>query len=196
MRQKKAIELSMNFLVVIIIGIIVFAGSLALVKKFFFYANKYQDQIDKDTQAEIEKLLENGERVAIPIDKKSGKIGDGLVFGLGIYNVLRSGDQFNVSVRFKRAYDIGDNSFFIDTSTDANGGDYIDSNWHFFKDPLTYKIENNEYLLIPIKILIGANSDDELITHTNAVYIFDVNVTAPNGELYDGKIHKIYVEVE
>ncbi|MCB9362763.1 hypothetical protein H6504_04965 [Candidatus Woesearchaeota archaeon] len=194
--NKKAIELSVNFLVILILSIVIFSSALILTKKVFDSTTTKQKELDDKTIKQIEVLLNDGSRVGIPILKKSGSPGDQLIYGLGIYNVLRAQKTFHVEITFKTAYAPDD--------TEIVGADnaHIESDW-YFSSVKEYTIKNNEYVSIPILFEIGSEMAPGVPTQ-KGIYIFDVKVTVDDNDdhvntgdkLYDGNLHKIYVVVE
>lgn len=187
--NKKGIELSANFLVILILSIVIFGGGLALVNKFFKSASEKQTELDQSTLNEIEKLLNDGSKVAIPIHKKEMKIGDEQLFGLGIYNVLGSQHEFTVTVDFDEAYDEED-----ELMTEVDGG-FVDSRWHFFDSGRKYTVKNNDYQAVKILLKVDSVVADGIPTR-KGLYIFNVNVSMSNGEFYDGHMHKLYVDIK
>ena len=87
MKYKRGIQLSVTFLVIIIITMTVFSMSLYLIRQFFLATQEVEKQITADIQREVERrLAESGERVAIPLNKRTIKPGTSHAFGLGILN--------------------------------------------------------------------------------------------------------------
>ncbi|MEA2037531.1 MAG: hypothetical protein U9O94_08530 [Nanoarchaeota archaeon] len=104
--NKKAIQLSVNFLVTMVITIVIFSFSIYMVKKFFTHAEDIKMTYDQRTEKEIERLLDDGSRIAIPFDKKTVNNGDFETFGIGVLNVLNSGESndFEVLINFSKAF--------------------------------------------------------------------------------------------
>ena len=99
MNRKAAVELSVNFLVILIICIVILASSIYITKKFFTHAVNIKDIYDERTEKEIERLLDDGSKVAVPFDKKTIGNGEFDSFGIGIMNVLNTGakNDFEIS---------------------------------------------------------------------------------------------------
>ena len=57
LNNRKGIELSINFIVMLILGIAVFAGGLVFASKFFGHAENVRQSLDSQTEKQIEKLL-------------------------------------------------------------------------------------------------------------------------------------------
>jgi hypothetical protein len=178
MNNKRAMQLSINFLVVIILGIAMLVMGVVFVRKMFTGASDIKANLDKQTEEELENLMTSGERVAIPYTKKEVRAGKTVIFGLGILNVL------------------GEDSNFV---IDIECGDTVPSGLLSCPD-IIYKpsasIENNDQHKMPIAI--KAPSD-------KGTYIIDVRICnyivgnpppcTTSDEYYDGSLHKIYVKV-
>jgi len=85
--KRGAIELSANFLVIIIISIVVLAGGLTLFFKLKDSTQKYVNDLDSQTQDKLKSMmLSNNYRVAVyPSDLELGT-GDAKLVGIGITN--------------------------------------------------------------------------------------------------------------
>lgn len=95
--KKAAIELSMNFLVVIILSLVILAGGISLLYKFIAGGKDIVLGIDDQTRMQIEQLLDDGSVVALHYQAKTLKRGDSFVFGLGVLNI-KEGDKLTFSV--------------------------------------------------------------------------------------------------
>ena len=176
--NKKAIELSVNFFVVIILSIVMMSMGIMLIRNFFESAEEIKAEIDENTKAGIASLLSQGKMVAV--FPAHGKIYGGQhgIVGLGILNVGNQAD-FTVSVEFNNAYNVTKGEI-----PENPPGVY--DNWLFF-DSGPYELIANEKVNVPIRIdiLEGAES---------GTYIFNINVTK-QGETYGGSIKKIFIDV-
>ncbi|MGM5487683.1 MAG: hypothetical protein ACQESG_01915 [Nanobdellota archaeon] len=185
--NRKGIELSANFLVILIIGFVVFGAGLAMTKSFFSGAEKTRKDLDQDTVRRIEQLMNDGSRVSIPVNKKEIPRGELDVFGVGINNVLPgANNRFNVTLTFKKGIYENNSKMQI-----TNRG-YIEQNW-IYNETETYEIETNEYKIIDMQVVADPMVSSSDYTPAGT-YIFDVNVSHM-GEFYDGNVHKIYVVV-
>ncbi len=101
--NKRGIELSINFIVMLILAIAVFAGGLVFASKFFSHAQTVRGNLDAQTEKQIEKLLDSGSPVVLPISSKDINKAKFATFGVGVlaeYNgeyildVQYSGDAF------------------------------------------------------------------------------------------------------
>ncbi|MGV8086083.1 MAG: hypothetical protein ACP5N1_00495 [Candidatus Woesearchaeota archaeon] len=99
MRRKGAIELSANFLVVIIISLIVVVGGLALFFNLKNNLDDYKGALDSQTEENIKQMmLSNSYRVAVyPSDLKISN-GDSALVGVGVTNINSNPMEFDVKV--------------------------------------------------------------------------------------------------
>ncbi|HIH37473.1 hypothetical protein J4460_08505 [Candidatus Woesearchaeota archaeon] len=99
--NKRGIELSVNFLVMLILAIVVFGFGIKLVYSMFSSSMNKIESLDQNSEQQIMSMLSSGKKVAIPIYKKTTVRGKPVVFGVGIYNSLEgqgSDDEFVVRV--------------------------------------------------------------------------------------------------
>ena len=86
--RKGAIELSANFIVVIIISFVILVGGISIFFKLKASAQNYVDTVDKQTQDNIKSImLSNNYRVAVYPRDLTLKSGDGEQVGIGITNI-------------------------------------------------------------------------------------------------------------
>ncbi|MFH1064729.1 MAG: hypothetical protein V1729_06605 [Candidatus Woesearchaeota archaeon] len=83
-KNKRGMELSINFIVMLVMGMAVFGGGLAFSTKFFTHAESVRGSLDSQTEKQIEKLLDSGSPVAIPISQKEIKRNKFDTFGIGV----------------------------------------------------------------------------------------------------------------
>ena len=169
--MKKAIELSLNFLVTVIIAVAILVLGVKFINDIAGEATELEslttDQLDKKI---TELNCESTDRVCIGISKKTIPKGEFDVFGIKIINILEN-QEFNINV--KAAKLIKNNEEITDP---------INLN------KIKLKYRNN--------LFIGKNEEESIGVGVevpkdtaSGTYIFDVKVQ-PYDELY-----KIYVEV-
>jgi hypothetical protein len=112
--NKKGIELSINFIVMLILAIAVFAGGLVFTSKFFSHAEKVRGSLDSQTERQIEKLLDSGSPVVIPINTKEIHKKNHDTFGVGV--LADTNGKYSLHTEFADAFR-KDKS---DIDTDAN----------------------------------------------------------------------------
>ena len=181
MMNKKAIELSINFIVIMIIAIAVFLMGIKLTYDLMIKAEEMKEDVDQQTQKEIEEVLTSGEIVAIPINHKSTKIANSVGFGLGVFNIEDT-QNFEIYMSFEKAFGNDREEITLD-----DGDSWI----------LTYFgpyeiLKNNQKILnlpvrVPRKIESGVTPP--------GTYIFKIEVKNQNGDRY-GNVQKVYVEVK
>lgn len=193
---KKAMELSVNFIVILIIALLIFSGGIFFTNKFMDATINMKDRIDENTEKEIQRLIVQGEKTAIPFSKIELKRGQRHIFGLGIMNIFREYKQFYVEMSFNNAYN-PDNSQMNDFDVG-----YINQNW-IFTDQGLIELDPNEDTIVPIDV--RAYTDMAYEEHTrDGLYVFDVCVCdgpcngcppIPASKLY-GSIKKLYIEID
>jgi hypothetical protein len=194
MKNKKGIEISINFLVIIIVSIVVFVMGLFLINKIMGFVGDTAEGIDEDTRKEIERLVGPDEVVSIPYHKKSVRVGDEAYFGIGIYSKLNGEKTFNVNVSFDAAY--------LENNTQiGNNKQYMNNNWNpFFKGPgRNYSLIRNDKEIVDVKLIVDSNTGQ--VPTPKGIYIFNVNITyfessAGPQKIYKDHIYKLYLSVE
>ena len=170
--MKKGIQLSMNFLVTIIIAIVILVLGILVLRQFIGGAEELKTDLDERTEAQLSNLLSAGQQVAVTFNTQTIKRGKSHLFGLGILNI---GDDppnsFEISLTFKN------------TDAPAPYGDPGD--WTRYNSE-SFSIERSEQHSEPVLIQVADDAP-------SGTYIFDVAVTK-NGQLYD-TIKKIYITV-
>jgi hypothetical protein len=192
--NKRAMELSANFLVVMILSIVIFSSGIYIATKIFDAAGNKQLNIDLETQRQIERLMFDGSRVAIPFNTKKAKNGDLPLFGIGILNVLGEQSDFTIKVEFSKAIDKNNQEI---TDLDPHPNDWVisASKENVIDDlPLTidpFLILNNAQKITTIGIELNK------VPPGTYIYNVDVNCQSPSPDCtgkYDNT-HKIRVEV-
>jgi len=180
LKKRAALELSINFIVIIIISLVVLGMGIYLVNRFVSEASDIKEELDIETEKQIMGLLSSGDRVAFPINKKTIAKGHGEVFGLGIFNVLEGEKTFKVELA---------QGIFVE-----KGATESDDTWPssgpvpIFIASRTRVIEENEQVVlsIPVKAPVGTPS---------GTYVINVNVKYDTDNKEYGTPQKIYVIV-
>lgn len=200
--NKKAFELSATVIVLLVISIVIFAGGLILIKKFFGSAEEIKGEIERSTQAQIESLLREGGIVAIPLNKKTIPRGNGAVFGLGVRNIGSAGD-FWVAAKFYKA-------FLPDEKTEIPiDADYVNEHWVLYSEE-PFSLDPNKFNMVPIAVNVGSSVDAIGTITASGTYVFNVcvfketpgdcdldafSITGFPDNLYSKKVYQILVEV-
>lgn len=109
MNRKGAIELSANFIVVIVISIVILVGGIALFYKIYHVADDNKDAISAQIEEDIKSMmLQSGARVAVYPRELTLDIGGSDAIGLGITNIYGEQKIFTMIV---------DVTYFADSET-------------------------------------------------------------------------------
>jgi hypothetical protein len=101
-KSKKGIELSINFIVMLILAVAVFAGGLMFAAKFFGQAEKMRGNLDAQTEKQIEKLLDSGSPVVLPLSTKEIFRSKFETFGVGV--LAQNSGKYTLTVTYKDAF--------------------------------------------------------------------------------------------
>jgi hypothetical protein len=176
MRKRGAIELSMSFLVVILISVIIFGFGIRFIYNLTKQANEIQSLSVEDIDRRILNMVcEGNAKVCLGTDRKTIRKEDFDVFGIKIVNAGDSED-FLVKAEFAKGI----------TKT---GGQITSSTLEINPPPnmgRSVTIAKNDEAMIGIGIGVPANA-------IPGTYIFNVVITS-SGQPYV-PIQKLYVEV-
>ena len=173
MAKKKAIELSMNFFVVIIISIVIFGFGIKFLYSLAKSANDIQSMSIEDIDSKISNMVCNGnEKICIGTDTKTIKKGDFDVFGIKIVNVADSVD-FEIQTTFSKAIS-------------KTNSEFSSSNLIINPPDRSVTIEKNDEQSIGIGIEVPKNA-------ISGKYIFNIEIKN-SGNMYV-PIQKVYVDV-
>ncbi len=157
MKNKKGLELSINFIVITIFSVVILFFGITLAKNMFSEAQEFKAQVDANTQREIEALLSGGARVAIPLNKAELKSGESESFGLGVLNTLGTSPTY------------GNYKFFVYvTESTSNPSSYLQTLPNIGQ-PRSISVENNEKVTMPIGVKVYGNAP-------SGTYIVNVEV--------------------
>jgi len=94
-------ELSINFIVMLIIALAVFGMGLTLFRKFFIQAEDIQENLDLQTEEELKQIMMSSpDQVVIYPTKLTVRKGKGGVFGIGVLNIGAADNVFTISTTF------------------------------------------------------------------------------------------------
>lgn len=187
MRHKKGIELSVNFLVMLIIALAVFIFGIYLATKIFGQAT----DISEMSQAEIDKRFEDlfcpgYQELCLSKTRLTIDIGKTELVGANVQNVLKEGDPSNLKILMELTKYIDKDN--VPHTSDLPGPDKIayrpDAN-----TGVSFTLEPRENRRVGMAIQVNPGTPA-------GTYIFDVKVvknTETNTQY--GSTQKIYVTV-
>lgn len=157
--KKAAMELSINFVVGLILGILMFSLGLVLVYNILSGTEKIKqwslpDNFNRLAQA----CVEDNKKVCILNKVINLKTREHMPVGLVINNVVGEEKKFKVFVNFAKGY--------LEDETEVNNVDL--TKWTF-TDFNELKLENNKYEIVNIPFLVPKGTK-------KGTYVFNVNV--------------------
>ncbi|MFH1399097.1 MAG: hypothetical protein ABIG95_03220 [Candidatus Woesearchaeota archaeon] len=169
--KRAAVELSANFLVVIIIAIVVLSMGIMLARNMFGKVVSIDTKLEYEAEKQVWEMGDTGESVVVPISSKLVKRGEIVVFGVGVRNILDTNQEFNVTVEPKTV-----------------GGCSSDADWLISipRNPRNVTANVQKPEVFTLGILIPKNAPV-------CKYVFNVGVQNGSQDDY-GSIHKIYVD--
>lgn len=187
--NKRAIQLSVNFLVMLILGLFVLGMGLILTYKILNKTDDMTQILDSQLKDQVLDSLNSGSKVSIvlnPITTKSGKVAK---FPLGIYNIERK-KKFYIRISYKGYYDYNGNKEYYTPKYLK----FIFNNQIGGRDQgidIAISIDEDSKFASAIPILIKGKPGK---------YVFKLEVFDSSNEnkdhLYDNQIHYLYVILE
>ena len=176
MNTKKGIELSFNFIVMLLIAIVIFGFGVRFIYTLSSQAIDLKDMTSQELDDRVADLLcSNSQKICISTDKKIIQKGKFDVFGVKVLNV---GDEQTLELHITR----------------PNPSAYTKQNTPIVNDVLEWSpdyrlmaFKQNEEHKFGIGIVVPP-------TALSGTYIFDVKVLKTNGDQYTST-QKMYVEV-
>jgi hypothetical protein len=187
MHNKKAIELSVNFIVMLILGLSVFGFGISLLYNLFEEANKQQDQLDQQTQDRIMKLLDDGSLVSIPFNDKTIPRDGKDVFGVGILNTFDTQSS---------------STFYMLAQCYRPGSQQPEQDIGLLYEA-DHEIANNEKKIVKIQAVVDKDTESgtyicNICVSRNREEIRTMNCHSQAGikdYLYDQSLQKMYINV-
>lgn len=174
LNSRRGIELSINFIVMLVLAIAVFAGGLVFASKFFGHAERVRGSLDAQTERQLEKLLDSGSPVVMPLSSKEVFRKNFETFGLGV--LAKYPGTYTMHVDFESAFRKGSNERILGLSEQ-----FMESWLRIPEDSYSRQLEKDE----KGKFLIGVEVPKEAEKGT---YIFDVRVSFDPAEGVDDSL--------
>jgi hypothetical protein len=180
--SRKGFELSVGFIVILIITIVIFTSSIVVIRKFFVSTTEIETGLSTEAQGQIESLLSAGQSVALVPQLYETSTGKSNVGGIGIVNTLKEKRKFYIIITFSKAFDSEDKQI-IDVDPEK-----VES-WLLF-NPGPYELEQAER--IPAKLLVkpGFQITDGTPTKPGT-YIYNVCILQAIPSLYASTINNV-----
>ncbi|MBW2995222.1 hypothetical protein KY312_02630 [Candidatus Woesearchaeota archaeon] len=181
--QKRGLELSINFIVVLVLAIVTLVMGIIIFNIIFRSGTELEREVSQRTKDQINRLLMTGDqKIAMPDFFKEIEAGDQHAFGLGIRNYRSTSQQFTIYVEFDMAVDKQN----TDRTAEAVANHEIEK-W-YFEETGPYAITQNELEVISVPIRVGNKAKNSWI------YVFNV-VVADQDNMQYGSLQKIYIKV-
>ena len=177
LNKKAAIELSLNFLVIIIISLVIFTFGIRFIMNLSSKGTELVDLSVSELDQKIGSIVcEGSDRICVGIDKITIKRKDFGVFGVKIINVLPDTKEFEISI------------------TRPTPSGYTKSKQDIPSDSLQWNpkqrsidIDKNDEATVGIGVGVPAEA-------VSGTYIFNVEIKTSTGQPYS-PIQKLYVVV-
>jgi len=200
--NKRAIELSINFIVLFILAMAMFATGITLTYKIFNKADVMKTHLDEKTSQEIMNMLTQGSaKIIVPVMRKTVEPGGSDVFGIGIRNDEEDPQQFYINVDCDAAYKADKSTICEEgTSTPCSSHPSNCNSWlssvemdadNYVK--LSRKVNRNERVVEELFVIVPKSQGAE-----EGTYVFNLRVCTAKpctDENIYGTTKKLYVVV-
>ncbi|MBU0756731.1 MAG: hypothetical protein KKF44_01580 [Nanoarchaeota archaeon] len=212
MMKKKAMELSINFIVMLIFSIVLLGFGLIFASRLLKVSDSaVETGMPKVDDIALESCLNEGNYVCLSKNKAEVRVDNNVVFGLGIYNDLPTTDEFIYHLYLAKAIDsegtsIGEICF---GSSCYNTLAWTQENWvaHLDSPPYNVEVKANKKIPLLFQVTKGSKPGTYIwnlkictlnAPGTGAVEDFQAGKpeTCPSTHKYMyGSLHKIYISV-
>jgi hypothetical protein len=174
--NKRAVELSINFIVMFILAMAMFAAGITIARRIFDEADVMKKKLSEQQKEQLEKILAQGDRIQTMFVTKKLVPGDNDNFGLGIRNDLGSEADFYVETSCDQVVALGgtricEDGTFQECQRDMDEYIYIAEHTHpaddFKAGPFT--IKNNDVEVFDVYVLVPSDA-------LKGTYVFNVKV--------------------
>lgn len=180
MSKKGAIGLSVELLVIIILGLAILGAGIAFLYQLLGGASDLKYELDTRTQQELERLLvDQGKQVALPRHTATILPGESHVFGLGILNTGGVGELFTISVQLSKALEENEAVAYDDSDVPNEALRTAAESWLLYN---TEELHLAEHEHRTEGIFVDIPNDAP-----KGTYIYDVEVSA-GGQPYGNKL--------
>ncbi|MDP3639648.1 MAG: hypothetical protein Q8R53_00400 [Nanoarchaeota archaeon] len=180
MSRKGAIGLSVELLVIIILGLVILGAGITFLYQLLGGASELKAELDTRTQQELERLLvDQGKQVALPRHTATILPGESHVFGLGILNTGSRGETFTLTVLLSKALDENEAVAYDDPDVPNEALRTASENWLLY-NTAELRIAENEHRTEGILVDIPNDAP-------KGTYIYDVKVSV-GGQPYGNKL--------
>ncbi|MFP4523596.1 MAG: hypothetical protein ACOCQQ_02065 [Candidatus Nanoarchaeia archaeon] len=182
--NSKGFQLSINMLIVIILGVVILGVGFSIFSKAQTQISSAQETVSEQAQQQLEALLIDGSApVILPFSLSEVSRGKSAIFNLGISNELGKTKSFLVDISY--------------SGTTANNyaetGNEVDD-WILLHSRFTngFELENNEQEYVPIQITVPKDG----VKKGQYGFVVKVYQETETGEnLLYGSAQQIYVVV-
>ncbi len=176
MNKKSAVSLSTNFIVILILAVVVLGLAVLLSYRLMGQSEQKRAELDQSFVSEAQRILAEGEKVAVYPRNIEIAGGKSSAIGIGILNSAGADKTFSINA--------------VCNATISLAGAITDCNKpmvSFVKQDIALK--NNEQKISPLVISINKNAG-------SGTYIINVEVKViSDTKAYDSLTHKVYVQV-
>ncbi|MBU1199628.1 MAG: hypothetical protein KKF46_03125 [Nanoarchaeota archaeon] len=177
MNKKASFQLSVNFIVVMIICIMLLGIGIGLMKKFIDVGGGLEKEVSEEHKRSLMNALEGGALVSVYPARYPLNRGDDAKFSVGINNELGRTSDFSI--------------YILPHPNNPSGAE--PPKVLYIQDSMTLKNNQQDYQIIKIKIPKSASPG----THIFTLYACNATICGADPNIYNhyGSLQKLYVNV-
>jgi len=177
MKSKKGFELSVNMIVVMVLGITILGIGISIFYNAFNKTIEMRENVDSQNQRQLEALLDDGSPVVLPFSSKEGERGSYVDFNVGINNELLDEFDFKVNVEYSYSTANPDLAVIFENERDC------DSQCGPLYNENPFTLQHNEHKYFPIRIIIPKKGvpSGQYFFNVDVVYDDDEGTETPYG---------------
>jgi hypothetical protein len=196
MNKRGALELSANFLVIMILSVVMFGFGLYFTYKIFDASNQRTVEIDQATEQRMEELFNDGSRIVIPFQTKTIRRGSVGVYAVGVLNTLDSGGDTVFTINPEQQLGLCGTLQCPTAGYDKDGQQLSDTDMQkvqiLYKNPYQITLKKNQRQ----KFALGVDVANDAKSGT---YIVDFSITYADAVnpivTYGDPKYKLYIVV-
>jgi hypothetical protein len=178
MNHKGQIELSANFIIIIVISVVVLAGGFTIFYKMIHNAQETVTALDGQTQEKIKNMMLDNQRTAVYPSELTMNSNDPQMIGVGITNIFEADTTFNVRLIDVKLY----NDANPDGTDVANTPDVLKDYYDIISENIAIKPQDKGVKGMLLKLPQGS---------LKGQFVYTINIT--NSSIYDYGVVQVIV---
>ncbi|MCK4522342.1 MAG: hypothetical protein KAU20_07255 [Nanoarchaeota archaeon] len=178
LKNKKAIQLSINFIVTLIIALVVFSMGIVFFNRFFRSAEEIRETLDESTKQQMQDIMfSTSEQVIVYPSSLTIEANNNGIFGVGVLNTGGTG-TFNLNKEIYKCYNA--NGYDMDC-VDDEGNDFVE-----LLSEISKNIKSNDQGIFEVNVYVKRNAPP-------GKYAISIEIKSDSAQY--GEKHLVYITV-